>query len=164
MQSLSAAHSAKRSRSFYFAGCLTLLLSVISWINPFLFSFLNEHLFHEHGWADRGAWVYVGLRLLLAALLVWTIWRFPVAKSRNDAGSASIKDVKLFDPLMGLRALACLIVLVGHYFLVVLPFADGSTSLATRSIFRAPPWAGVWIFFTLSGYLRGKGLLLADIR
>lgn len=57
---------------------------------------------------------------------------------------------------MGLRALACFVVLMGHYFGVVFTF-DGNVSRYVRMLLFPPPWCGVWIFFTLSGYLMGKG-------
>jgi peptidoglycan/LPS O-acetylase OafA/YrhL len=157
MRALLAAPEGKRGTSFYFAGYLALLLSVVSWVNPKLVNLLNVHLFHGTQWADRGATLYVFLRLPIVALLVWTIVRFPVRKARDDAGSASIKDTKFFDPLMGLRALACLLVLMGHYFLVVFPFSDGDSHRIAQALLVSPPWAGVYVFFTLSGYLMGKG-------
>jgi peptidoglycan/LPS O-acetylase OafA/YrhL len=66
------------------------------------------------------------------------------------------------DPLLGLRALACLNVFFGHWFLVVFgPPAPAQTSgeLALRIALSFSPWCGVWMFFTLSGYLMAKGFV-----
>ena len=61
--------------------------------------------------------------------------------------------------LLGLRFLACLFVLVGHMMLIAFSEKDiGHPSI--QNFFKIPlylsPWAGVWIFFGLSGYLMGK--------
>jgi peptidoglycan/LPS O-acetylase OafA/YrhL len=59
-----------------------------------------------------------------------------------------------------LRALACLIVLIGHGTTVVFPPDDIANVARHSSLFwlsMPMPWAGVWVFFTLSGYLMGKG-------
>ncbi|MCO7519631.1 MULTISPECIES: acyltransferase family protein [unclassified Pseudomonas] len=64
------------------------------------------------------------------------------------------------DPLLGLRALACANVIMGHWFMVVYgpaAPAQGSIDLALRYLLSFSPWDGVWMFFTLSGYLMGKG-------
>jgi peptidoglycan/LPS O-acetylase OafA/YrhL len=45
---------------------------------------------------------------------------------------------------------------MGHYFSVVFPFS-GNVSPLLRIVLMSSPWSGVWIFFTLSGYLMGKG-------
>lgn len=50
-----------------------------------------------------------------------------------------------------------MLVLLGHYFLVIFPFANNGVSAPVRALLRSSPWAGVWVFFALSGYLMGKG-------
>jgi peptidoglycan/LPS O-acetylase OafA/YrhL len=66
------------------------------------------------------------------------------------------------DPLLGLRALACLNVLFGHWFLIVfgatIPAASNG-EYALRMALSFSPWCGLWMFFTLSGYLMGKGFV-----
>ena len=63
---------------------------------------------------------------------------------------------------MGLRALAASMVLMGHYFMVLYPYAQppGALAHALYTSLRSCPWAGVWVFFTLSGYLMAKGFAL----
>jgi peptidoglycan/LPS O-acetylase OafA/YrhL len=46
---------------------------------------------------------------------------------------------------------------MGHYFMVEFPFSREGGSRYLAALLRSSPWAGVWIFFTLSGYLMGKG-------
>jgi peptidoglycan/LPS O-acetylase OafA/YrhL len=65
-----------------------------------------------------------------------------------------------YDPLLTLRAFACFMVLAGHG----IGFAFRSPALIPLARAHNPIWlvtaspeAGVWIFFTLSGYLMGKG-------
>ncbi|WP_165483088.1 acyltransferase family protein [Legionella genomosp. 1] len=88
----------------------------------------------------------------------------------NDLNPSTIKSVDRFqnirskqDPLLGIRALACLNVFFGHWFINA--FMPGIISLAypynyiVLTLFSCSPWGGVWIFFTLSGYLMGKGFV-----
>jgi peptidoglycan/LPS O-acetylase OafA/YrhL len=66
------------------------------------------------------------------------------------------------DPLLSLRAFACAVVLLGHGAAMIFTPADLSRHLSesrTLWLMFPSPWAGVWIFFTLSGYLMGKGFL-----
>ncbi len=51
-------------------------------------------------------------------------------------------------------------VLMGHAFMVEFPPANLQQLVQGNSLIwllTASPWAGVWVFFTLSGYLMGKG-------
>lgn len=64
------------------------------------------------------------------------------------------------DPLLSLRALACAMVLLGHFFMVVFPLRNFDKVYLSKNpvwLLTSSPWAGVWVFFTLSGYLMGKG-------
>lgn len=79
-----------------------------------------------------------------------------------DLGIGETKPVKTGygDPLLTLRAMACSIVMIGHGTTVVFPPSDlPHVAADSRSfwLLMPMPWAGVWIFFTLSGYLMGKG-------
>ncbi len=119
---------------------------------------MNVYVFHRDKFSAQGWWVYVAVRLVLVSFLIWTIVRFPVREVgsgvRRPAGQAG---PRVFDPLMGLRALACLLVLMGHYFMVVFPLTtSGVWAGRVARLLRSSPWAGVWIFFTLSGFLMGK--------
>jgi len=153
--SMEAALGAKRNKGFWIAGCTALILSCVSYVNLRLVFLFNQHLFRAEtqnwGWC-----LYVALRLPIAAFFVWTVLRFPCLEERAGEGSKPVKKARFFDPLMGLRALACFIVLMGHFFMVAFPFA-GDVPRMVRIVLEAPPWCGVWIFFTLSGYLMGKG-------
>ena len=149
----------ERGRGFWAVGALALLLSLVSWINLPLVRLLNAHLFHNPAQAVAGWWVYVLLRLCATGGLLWLIRSFP----ERGASSAPAKRPepgpapRLFDPLLGLRAFACFLVLMGHYFLVVFPFLPTPREHSFAPFLRSSPWAGVWIFFTLSGFLMGKG-------
>ncbi len=58
---------------------------------------------------------------------------------------------------MGLRALAFVMVFMGHFFRVVFPFTPVGIHRYFLMLLLSSPWAGVWLFFTLSGFLMGKG-------
>lgn len=63
------------------------------------------------------------------------------------------------DPLLSLRAMACFIVMLGHGTTILfVPDDIGRQATSSRAfwLLMPMPWAGVWIFFTLSGYLMGK--------
>jgi peptidoglycan/LPS O-acetylase OafA/YrhL len=71
------------------------------------------------------------------------------------------------DPLLGLRGLACLNVFFGHWFLIAaLPSypATEAWDYYLRVALTFSPWCGVWMFFTLSGYLMTKGFVSARHR
>jgi peptidoglycan/LPS O-acetylase OafA/YrhL len=153
---MEAALGAKRNKGFWIAGCTALTLSCVSYVNQAVAGFFNNHLFHTFAQDGPGWWFYVLLRLPLAAFFVWTVLRFPVSEALATQGSRPVRKECFFDPLMGLRALACFMVLMGHYFATAFPFA-GDVPRMVRIVLEAPPWCGVWIFFTLSGYLMGKG-------
>ena len=107
-------------------------------------------------WILPGWWLYVVLRFAATILLVWIIWNFPKQQGRADT---AVKGERFFDPLMGIRALACLMVLMGHYFIIVFPFSTVGVSNTTQILLHSSPWAGVWLFFALSGFLMGKGFV-----
>ncbi|MDD5274197.1 MAG: acyltransferase [Methylovulum sp.] len=66
--------------------------------------------------------------------------------------------MKRYDPLLTLRALACLMVFVGHAFAVIFTPETLPSSINYGAWLLTPsPWVGVWVFFVLSGYLMGKG-------
>ncbi len=144
-----------RQTRFWVAGALAFALVLISWINHSLVKAINVHLLHVEPVSVRGWWVYVLLRLGAVFLLLWTIFRQPNALSQQ-AQPPSLLAGSMFDPLLGLRALACLLVLMGHYFLVVSPFTPIYPHPGAGSFLIGSPWSGVWLFFTLSGFLMGK--------
>jgi peptidoglycan/LPS O-acetylase OafA/YrhL len=119
---------------------------------------LNAQL-HLPAMSAVGWSVQVGLRVLATAWMGWCMYRLPdeasgPPRSRRLGDSAP----KTFDPLLGLRAMACLMVMLGHYFMVVFGVALHSRlAFIGMMPFLSSPWGGVWIFFTLSGYLMGKG-------
>ncbi|WP_158602031.1 acyltransferase family protein [Pararobbsia silviterrae] len=107
-----------------------------------------------HGGTAR--WCYiVAMDFVPAALIaLWVYahaWKVP---DRHIARSSSP------DPLLTIRFAACVTVIFGHYFGVVFttPAGPGEHPQYFLSrILMSSPWAGVWMFFTLSGYLMGKG-------
>lgn len=58
---------------------------------------------------------------------------------------------------MGLRAFACLFVILSHYFFWTMAAPGGSRG--SRFLLSAPGPVGVWLFFVLSGFLMGKAFL-----
>ncbi len=152
-----------RGRGFWIAAGLAVLLACMSWTNPLLVKFVNLHLFHVSAASTDGWWLYVGVRLVPTFLLVRTIWNFGEPTERSESTKkkpAATRGRQMFDPLLGLRAFACFLVLMGHYFFAVVPFTSAGVSHGVTALLRSCPWAGVWIFFTLSGYLMGKGFTL----
>jgi peptidoglycan/LPS O-acetylase OafA/YrhL len=103
-------------------------------------------------------WVYIVVSDIIPAVLVF-LW-----VRKNSTPIDSVKADPLYpsmDPLLSIRFCACLMVLSGHFFLVI--FAPPVQLTSSGIIYRlamSSPWAGVWIFFTLSGYLMGKGFFL----
>ena len=149
----------ERSTRFWLAGGLALSLSCVSWVNLPLVAWLNLHLLHVAHNSNRGWWLYEGLRLLPVMLLVKMIWAMaqpaaPLAPAVAKMPRAH--NEKSFDPLMGLRVFACFLVVMGHYFLVAMPFTETGVPAWGADLLISSPWAGVWIFFTLSGFLMGK--------
>lgn len=100
------------------------------------------------------------------AVMAWVGWRLflqlpvqsaPVPKMHSSAFPSLPKAL---DPLLTLRAYACMCVLLGHSFLLAFPPAGLKAAIRGHVFythFLPEPWVGVWIFFTLSGYLMGKG-------
>lgn len=112
-------------------------------------------------------WVYWASRAALLYLFVWMLFffekRIVVSKSIQEQAPDRYETLRRsHDPLLGLRAMACFMVLLGHWFLVVFspaaPTVD-SVEYGLRALLSASPWGGVWIFFSLSGYLMGKGFV-----
>ena len=171
MESISAALGFKRQRGFWAVAALALLLSVLTYVNPILIDSFNARLcagcapqtilYGTKRFNDIGGWLYLLLRLPLVALLVAMILRFPRKSTGDHRVKAHGSTGRFFDPLMGLRALACMLVLFGHYFLVMFPFSNTGVPPPVRAVLRSSPWAGVWVFFALSGYLMGKGFARA---
>ena len=62
------------------------------------------------------------------------------------------------DPINVLRAIACLIVFIMHTLIFTQMAGVNLFNYKSPFIFllKTPAWAGVWIFFILSGYLAGK--------
>jgi peptidoglycan/LPS O-acetylase OafA/YrhL len=151
----------KREAGFWVASGVALCLSMLSWVHPILIRSLNRHLFHEDGDAAPGEWLYLAVRLPLSALLVWILVRLPVDAEERSAKPAARRSraahSRIFDPLMALRALACVMVFMGHFFLVSFPFTSEASFPGIVTLLRSSPWGGVWVFFTLSGFLMGKG-------
>jgi peptidoglycan/LPS O-acetylase OafA/YrhL len=155
----------KRDYGFWLATFLAFFLSILSFVNPFIIPRLNSHLFHAGPQAAPGEWLYLALRIPISALLVWIIVRLPgdpqATTAKPPARHSSLTRLPIFDPLMALRALACLFVLMGHFFLVVFPFSSDRYHYGIATLLRSSPWGGVWVFFTLSGFLMGKGFAAA---
>lgn len=98
--------------------------------------------------------------LLVGAVLISVRYtRWPVATLTQRGPSVR----RAYDPLLVLRAVACALVVIGHGIMIAFRPADLQQMVQANSlsgILSASPWGGVWVFFTLSGYLMGKAFFL----
>jgi peptidoglycan/LPS O-acetylase OafA/YrhL len=142
----------------YFA--LAVILPLVSFASPLILAAIGAARGGSGG-GDLEGTLYAIFRVALFGCVIWSVFRLrhnelPQPRQNRKTGQTS---VAWFDPLMGLRALAAAMVLLGHYFFIV--YAAGPIAPRLPRIFNSlatsSPWAGVWIFFTLSGYLMGKG-------
>jgi peptidoglycan/LPS O-acetylase OafA/YrhL len=139
------------SRYFWALSITSVFFAMTSVARPIIFFLL------PHGCAS-----YVVIKVVLLSILIFCAIKMKrgaqavAASPRPKADSPS----PAADPLLSLRALACLLVLLGHAFMVEFPPTDLKQMVQSNSpiwLLTASPWAGVWVFFTLSGYLMGKG-------
>ncbi|HEX4415771.1 MAG TPA: acyltransferase [Lacipirellulaceae bacterium] len=108
--------------------------------------------------------IYWGVRAVLFGSFLYMLFaKSPISIARPDRPlDLYAEERSARDPLLGLRGLACLNVFFGHWFMVVFgPAVPAPTSgeYALRTALSFSPWCGVWMFFTLSGYLMGKGFV-----
>jgi peptidoglycan/LPS O-acetylase OafA/YrhL len=117
-------------------------------------------------------WLYYGMQAALLGFFAWGVVRLSTALRgadllREDALFRSSRKFDatrgyVFDPLLALRFIACLFVLGGHGMAIAFHPYNLNKVLDQGSpvaLLVASPWAGVWIFFVLSGYLMGKGFV-----
>lgn len=102
---------------------------------------------------------YIAIRLILISLFI--IFLTTVNYKLIDTKKTNAQKIKTNSrgPLI-IRAVACLYVLMGHYFLVTFNPSGGASNKMEyyiRALLSCSPWAGVWMFFTLSGYLIALG-------
>jgi len=131
----------------------------------FLSYFKYDLIDHFGGIRHRSVLIYHAIRLIFFGIYIVTLFqttillKIPVIKESDTYEELR----KKYDPLLGLRAAAFLMVFLGHWFMVVFsPYdmlrPDGD--LILRFLMSASPWGGVWFFFTLSGYLMGKSCII----
>lgn len=103
---------------------------------------------------------YYSIRAALFALLIAAFATLSRTFDRNlSVGNAKPARTGYGDPLLTLRALACSIVVIGHGASINFAPSDLIHQAAQSRGFwllLPLPMAGVFIFFTLSGYLMGK--------
>lgn len=98
--------------------------------------------------------------LLVGAVLIsvrYTRWSVAALTQRGP------RVHRAYDPLLVLRAVACALVVIGHGIMIAFRPADLQQMVQQNGlsgILSASPWGGVWVFFTLSGYLMGKAFFL----
>lgn len=115
-----------------------------------------------YGYMDSGVY-RLPYAIFSAALIIAIGILVSRAKAPANATSLLTRTVRPdghADPLLTLRAFAFFVVFMGHYFVSVSPVHNLQALLVTSNfvpLLAPPPWVGVWIFFTLSGYLMGKG-------
>jgi peptidoglycan/LPS O-acetylase OafA/YrhL len=126
---------------------LVLIFDVSSYFDSYLVLQLPRHLRYE----------YLAVKTAIVVLLIFLTWKY-IPTGDRSAPALFSSGAKHPDPLLTLRAFACLLVLMGHFFGVVF-YAAGATAFAMPmlSFLVSSPWGGLWVFFTLSGYLIGKG-------
>ncbi len=99
------------------------------------------------------------LLIILTDILPWVAISGFLLRVSGNPSVHTKSGARAEDPLLTLRFAACLMVLFGHYFGVVF-LTPGPASMDRHPALRllmSSPWAGVWLFFALSGYLMGKG-------
>ena len=138
------------SRNFWAFSIAAALFAITSFVRPKIFAL-------SHGCA-----IYLTDKVILLAILAFCVVKMKGGVATIPASPPSKSDPPSpsADPLLSLRALACLMVLMGHAFMVQFPPANLMEMVQNHSVIwllTASPWAGVWVFFTLSGYLMGKG-------
>jgi peptidoglycan/LPS O-acetylase OafA/YrhL len=105
--------------------------------------------------------IYYACRLLAFTTFVWFFYAYVRGFGTSiKVGNTSSLKTDYGDPLLTLRAFACFIVLVGHGAAISFPPHDlvrQAQESQTFWLLLPLPWTGVWVFFTLSGYLMGKG-------
>lgn len=136
-------------------------VALIALQSYFKTEFISDVSHLVSAWPDSLYWL---ARLGLFAWFIAAIYKLApnVVPTPVRPMDAYAKERSARDPLLGLRALACLNVIMGHWFMVVFtPLAPPVTSvdIALRYGLSFSPWCGVWMFFTLSGYLMGKGFV-----
>jgi peptidoglycan/LPS O-acetylase OafA/YrhL len=107
--------------------------------------------------------IFLGIKLLLVSCSAAAMWR--MAHAVEEFGPTRIRPIQApaagpLDPLLTLRAFALLQVLIGHLFMCVFVsnrFPQFLQEDVWLRLLAPAPWVGVWVFFTLSGYLMGKG-------
>lgn len=113
------------------------------------------------GWA--AFLVYWLLRIALFGAFLFCFARtVPRSAVQESAPTDSVwmSSIDRRDSLLGVRSLAFLMVFLGHWFLVIAPPADLVREVTGGKpiwMIGPSPHCGVWVFFTLSGYLMGKG-------
>ncbi|WNV05398.1 acyltransferase [Candidatus Methylospira mobilis] len=151
---------------------MPLAVPLISLISFLVFSLVKYDIFDHFGGISYGnVLLYHAFRLIMLGIFATSFFyrseAFAAFLSAQPLKTASCIDPynavrRQFDPLLGLRAAAFLMVFLGHWFMVVFPPVDllqPDGNLMVRSLVSASPWGGVWVFFTLSGYLMGKGFV-----
>ncbi len=128
-----------------------IIFPVLLFTVPKLFGFYLPQDMHSSG----QRWSFI----ILTDILPWiAISGFLLRYSGNPSVHTK-SGARAEDPLLTLRFAACLMVLFGHYFGVVflIPGPAGMDRHPALRLLMSSPWAGVWLFFALSGYLMGKG-------
>jgi peptidoglycan/LPS O-acetylase OafA/YrhL len=140
-----------------------MLFAVGGLLSLLLFSVLNMYQKTHPRHTTRNALTgQIGLDatfILLTAFVICLMRALPPA-CRTAAHRAPSEAGRAYDPLLTLRAFACLMVLIGHG----IGSAFRTPAIVPLIAAHNPIWlitssaeAGVWVFFTLSGYLIGKG-------
>jgi peptidoglycan/LPS O-acetylase OafA/YrhL len=115
----------------------------------------------EHGAARSATFancILYTIKIALLAIFFFAIRSGFANDPLPELNATAVPPRHPYDPLLTLRFIACLMVVLGHGFLI--NFRPDNLPAALdhgRWLLTASPWAGVWIFFTLSGYLMGKG-------
>lgn len=105
---------------------------------------------------ETATYIFILLRFAILVLFLISIC-FTTWPKRRDI--VLEKGYRNHDPLLILRAVACLMVLVGHGLMISFAPLNLPNLIQNNEyigLLTSSPWGGVWVFFTLSGYLMGK--------
>lgn len=135
----------------YLLVAIFLLAIIIS-----VLSFFKSKILNEFGFTLTDYWA---VRLFIIVIFIKIVCKNRVNKIVGDKKEVNFSKTS-YDGLLNVRALAILCVLLGHWYAVTFPPMNLVQKVKSGEfvwLLTGAANAGVWVFFSLSGYLMGKG-------